>query len=407
MDSLLKEIANQDEKNVLKVLKRVDTKILVELTSDRTDPLAIINPENGVVYLFILLARMRSQNNANIIHHLMQFSLNFKISTGSIIQVNQELHELIQLVQTRMPPDAACTLIVNIASRWADREQVPLTLASDLAVRLCLESKRYQLATKLLDLPITFLSEEYAVDASNFLFYYYYGGMIYLGLKQYDRAVEFFSVTLYVPGTVVSQVQIEAVKKLHLISLINNIPNVLPKQLSVAMQKAVATSTTPYSAFADAFKSGHAERLQHAFTEHSQTFALDGNLGLAKQCLDGFVSWRIIQLTKTYITLSLTDIERQIGSTTFIQQLSIQQKLVKMIKNGQINAKIDAKQGIVRFIVQHHTLPQNDLDNQLQMIMKLGNQVVQFDKQVGKSKQYLSSNKNDFQMMSEADEMFN
>ncbi|KAJ3322612.1 hypothetical protein HDV06_002826 [Boothiomyces sp. JEL0866] len=382
--------------------------MLCEFTSDQTDPLSIISPEKGIAYLYILLARMRSQQVGNLVHHLIQFSLNFKISTGLLKQVNQELYDLVQLVQTRLPPDVACTAIVNIACRWADRKEVPLTLASDLAVRLCLETKSYRLATSLLDMPVTYLSEDYGIDASNFLLYHYYGGMIYLGLKDYEKAIEFLSVTLYVPGNVISQIQIEAVKKLILISLITNTQHTLPKQLSVASQKALSTSTSAYSSFADAFRSGSSKTLQNAYTEHTQTFSSDGNLGVAKQCLDAFVSWRIMQLTKTYITLSLSDIERQVGgSLEFIQPLNIQQKLVKMIKDGQINAKIDMKEKIIRFIDQKTSSPQIELDNQLANIMKLGNQIVEFDRIVGKSKAYLSNSKNDFQMMSEADEMFN
>ncbi|KAJ3259167.1 COP9 signalosome complex subunit 3 [Boothiomyces macroporosus] len=408
MDALLKDIASKDDKTLLNIMKAADSRMLAEFTSDQSDPLSLISPEKGIAYLYILLARIRSPNNGNLVHHLIQFSLFCKFSTGVLKLVNQDLFDLVQILQTRLPPDVACMIIVNIACRWADRKEVPLTLASDLAIRLCLEGKYYRLATKLLDLPITYLSEDYGVDASNFLLYHYYGGMIYLGLKNYEKAFEFFSITLYVPGSIVSQIQIEASKKLHLLSLITNVQNIFPKQLPPGSQKAITASVSAYSSFVDAFNSGSFRNIQNAFTDHSQTFSADGNLGIAKQCLDAFASWKIMQLTKTYITLSLSDIERQLGgSIEFIQPLNIQQKLVKMIKNGQIYARIDAKEKIIHFIDQNTISPQKELDHQLDSIMKLGSQIIEFDKKVGKSKAYLTNSKSDYQMMSEADEMFN
>ena len=57
-------------------------------------------------------------------------------------------------------------------------------------------------------------------DAKHFLLYYYYGGMIYAALKNYDRALYFFEVAITTPAMAVSHIMLEAYKKYILISLI-------------------------------------------------------------------------------------------------------------------------------------------------------------------------------------------
>jgi len=57
-------------------------------------------------------------------------------------------------------------------------------------------------------------------DTKYFLLYYYYGGMIYAALKNYDRALYFFEVAITTPALAVSHIMLEAYKKYILVSLI-------------------------------------------------------------------------------------------------------------------------------------------------------------------------------------------
>lgn len=57
-------------------------------------------------------------------------------------------------------------------------------------------------------------------DSKHFLLYYYYGGMIYTAMKNYNRALYFFEVVATVPSMVVSHIMLEAYKKYILVSLI-------------------------------------------------------------------------------------------------------------------------------------------------------------------------------------------
>lgn len=57
-------------------------------------------------------------------------------------------------------------------------------------------------------------------DAKYFLLYYYYGGMIYLAVRNLDRALYFFEVAITTPAHAVSHIMLEAYKKYILVSLL-------------------------------------------------------------------------------------------------------------------------------------------------------------------------------------------
>ena len=50
--------------------------------------------------------------------------------------------------------------------------------------------------------------------------YYYYGGVIYAALKNYDRSLYCFEVALTTPASAISHIMLESYKKYILVSLI-------------------------------------------------------------------------------------------------------------------------------------------------------------------------------------------
>lgn len=62
-----------------------------------------------------------------------------------------------------------------------------------LYLQLCLLAKCFKPAVPFLELDMMDICKENgAYDAKPFLCYYYYGGMIYTGLKNFERALYFF-----------------------------------------------------------------------------------------------------------------------------------------------------------------------------------------------------------------------
>ena len=77
-----------------------------------------------------------------------------------------------------------------------------------MSLKLCLLAKCFKPVLPFLELDMMDICKENgAYDAKHFLCYYYYGGMIYTGLKNFERALYFyeqvpisFGRSLYIPA---------------------------------------------------------------------------------------------------------------------------------------------------------------------------------------------------------------
>jgi len=50
-------------------------------------------------------------------------------------------------------------------------------------LKVCIQSRMYKQAKKLIDIPIVHFDKDANIDESDIFMYYYYGGVIYTGLK--------------------------------------------------------------------------------------------------------------------------------------------------------------------------------------------------------------------------------
>lgn len=62
--------------------------------------------------------------------------------------------------------------------------------------------------------------KESGIEPIDFLQYYYYAGLIFIGMKQYPKALESFQMVLTIPTMTLSAVQVEAFKKYVLVCLL-------------------------------------------------------------------------------------------------------------------------------------------------------------------------------------------
>lgn len=71
-----------------------------------------------------------------------------------------------------------------------------------VSLQLCLLAKCFKPALPFLELDMMDICKENgAYDAKHFLCYYYYGGMIYTGLKNFERALYFYEQVLHFLNT--------------------------------------------------------------------------------------------------------------------------------------------------------------------------------------------------------------
>lgn len=150
--------------------------------------------------------------------------------------------------------------------------------------------------------PITYLDN---------LLYHYYGAFIFISLKSWPEAEEYLEMVVSAPlsSSVPSAIQLEAMKKLSLVQLIRygSLKN-LPKYVPQLFSKAVKQS--PYGTLAKVYPSG---QVQQVVEKDTKTWQADYNLGLVREVLENAPRWKLRTLTKTYLTLSLAEIGKEIG----------------------------------------------------------------------------------------------
>ncbi|XP_047233339.1 COP9 signalosome complex subunit 3 isoform X2 [Girardinichthys multiradiatus] len=214
--------------------------------------------------------------------------------------------------------------------------------------QLCLLAKCFKPALPFLEVDMMDICKENgAYDAKHFLCYYYYGGMIYTGLKNFERALYFYEQAITTPAMAVSHIMLEAYKKYILVSLIlHGKVQQLPKYTSQIVGRFIKPLSNAYHELAQVYSTNNPAELRGLVNKHGETFTRDNNTGLVKQCLSSLYKKNIQRLTKTFLTLSLQDMASRV-------QLSGPQEAEKyvlhMIEDGEIYASINQKDGMVCF----------------------------------------------------------
>jgi COP9 signalosome complex subunit 3 len=216
-------------------------------------------------------------------------------------------------------------------------------------LQVCLSAKVFKAPLQIMERDIFDVSAD-GVGACQFrdlLLYYYYGGMIYIGLKQFSKALDFLRLCFSAPTMVLNQIMIEAYKKYILVSLIEHgeVQGV-HKYTSQTLIRHVKSCCQPYNAVCSAFESHSAEKLREAISTHEAEFKKDENFGLVLQVEASLVRHNIQRLKTTYLTLSLSAIAQNVGCADAKQA---EQIVLKMVGQGDLLATINQQDGMVAF----------------------------------------------------------
>ncbi|CAG8541887.1 2211_t:CDS:10 [Ambispora leptoticha] len=273
-----------------------------------------------------------------------------------------------------------------------------LTNLHQFFLKECLLSKVYTQALPILDQDITEIEPQLTgINYLDHLLYHYYGGMVYIGLKNYDRALYFFRLVISAPAAVTSAVQLEAYKKYALVSLYlyGKIVS-LPKYTSGVVIRAVKNYCQPYQDFAAAFESLNVKRVRNELQKCADVFKRDKNLGLAKQSMEAIFRQKIQQLTQTYLTLSLADIADTVGLEGPNASLIAEDYILRMIETREIFATISHshQNGMVSFHDNpdryNTSLTITKIEAHIAQAAAVNQRVLKTDHLIACSKEYLS-----------------
>ena len=224
---------------------------------------------------------------------------------------------------------------------------------------LCLLQKQYTLASdRLADTVYDVSAAQSGTTPRDFMLYYYYGGLVYLGLREHAKAYAFLETCICCPATCLSAVVVEAHKKMLMVSLLHTgTPYCFSKQCPPAVTKCVGRYCAEYLDVCSAWEGTGAKdsrapaevvaNLRTVIERHGATFTADRNLGLVKQVLKAYVRRAISRLTVTHESLSLKDIASEVGLSSAEEAESY---LVAMVAQGQVRARISEENQMAHFI---------------------------------------------------------
>ncbi|CAK9100991.1 COP9 signalosome complex subunit 3 (Signalosome subunit 3) [Durusdinium trenchii] len=177
-------------------------------------------------------------------------------------------------------------------------------------VQLCLVTKRYRLALRVLETrTVDAVHHTTGLDVQR---YFYYGGRVFTGLKRFEEALDMFKLCFATPTQTMSKVVLRAYQHACIVSLLQDgqkpeIPHSVAAVVRSALSRSEAIEQLkPYQALVASFGLGVAE-LRAALNKHKKALVQDDMWGLCKQLETARIRQRIKTLRHTYITLNLDD----------------------------------------------------------------------------------------------------
>jgi len=224
-------------------------------------------------------------------------------------------------------------------------------------LRVCLKAKMYDdaAASNMASTRMMFEADPSStgLTATDFLLACYYGGRVLLGLRRYDDAAVEFMNAVAAPATTVSAVAAAAYKKYVLSRLLSKSAYVpeLPNHVCAPVRRyTTSLECEAYAELARSFASGNIETLRETIAARREdAFARDGNVGLVELLEERAQMVKMRRLAQTYSTLSLEDVARLLS----VSGVDAAESLVRrMVRSGDVAAKIDGIEGVVRFLDQ-------------------------------------------------------
>ncbi|KAJ6424063.1 hypothetical protein OIU84_024940 [Salix udensis] len=243
-------------------------------------------------------------------------------------------------------------------------------------LQICLLAKCYKTGFSILE------DDIFEVDQPrDFYLYCYYGGMICIGQKRFQKALELLHNVVTAPMSSINAIAVEAFKKYVLVSLIYN----------GQYYSSLAWMCILYIELANTYSIGKISELETYIQTNREKFDSDNNLGLVKQVVSSMYKRNIQRLTQTYLTLSLQDIANTVQLSS---PKEAEMHVLQMIQDGEIYATINQRDGMVRFLEdpeQYKTCEMIEhIDSSIQRIMTLSKKLTAMDELISCDPLYLA-----------------
>jgi len=256
----------------------------------------------------------------------------------------------------------------------------------------CILAKTYKTAIPYLDQFVYQIDPSYTgIRSEDTRLYFYYGAICYIALKKWDEAIEFFETVISAPALMASAIMVEAYKKYVLVCLIakGEVPS-LPRVTSPSVLRTVKQLTPAYEELATAYSTRSHEDLGKCADNHATIFLKDGNMGLVGQVMNAMHSQNIRRLTKTYLSLTLDSVTKEV---TLKDKAETERRILKLVEDGQLLASMNLKEGYVAFQEKDGEYVTssmvNFLDKQIKNTIIIHQKVTGLDRNIEESDKYV------------------
>jgi len=408
MDKLLTAIERcdyDDKKDVgnLKTLLVKSQDVFLKNLPALDDALSILSPkEHTLGWIFILAIKTITAipDPARFVSQVRTV-----INSGTTKQVRHVPAKFVQVckkfleihMEANQPMGAIRDLHTAITKLRPNSESVTPLHADFL--QACLGAKNYKAALPVLSEEVYELAspDDYKLTPKDLLRYFYYAGNICVGMKQFDRALEYYKLGITAPAMVLSAVMIECYKKYVLVSLITHGQlQSIPKYTSSVVQRNLKATCPQYTEFVNAYSTNSTDEVHKVAAQHAEAFTKDNNFGLLKQCIKALYRKNIKRHTQTYLTLSLSDIA---DTVKLKSPKDAEREVLRMVEDAQIFATINQKDGMVSFgdnpEQYNGTKMMAKLDTQIREAIDLACKLKVQDQAIAASSEYIQKTMNE------------
>jgi COP9 signalosome complex subunit 3 len=233
--------------------------------------------------------------------------------------------------------------------------------------------------------------------------YFLYSGMVYIGLSNWEGALQCLenAVTYPAKESSVSKIMVEAYKKWVLVGLLHEgrLLN-LPRSTSSGAAKQYHTLAKPYETLAQIFEIGTASRLKSEADSGVHVWRADCNTGLVLCVLAAYQKFQIKNLANIYSKISIPEILNQTMSAETgnkLQSPQAAETLVQtMINQGELHATMSSSPGqpsVVTFSISGPVLTEAQMQRELaastERIHVLTKEIKQTDRMLTHDKDYI------------------
>lgn len=303
-----------------------------------------------------------------------------------------------------------------------------LTSTHILLVKLALEARDYEAVLPVIDKsifqfpsvanqqkleslsdirlpPVAFITTDTKLTArlkyQDVLEYFLCSGMVYMGLRKWENALECLENAVTYPSKEVSKIMVEAYKKWVLVGLLLEGKLLqLPKYTAINAAKAYHTLAKPYETVAQIFETGSASRLKAEIEIGQQVWDDDSNMGLILNVLSEYQKAQIRNLANIYSKISIPEVNQLTMSAETgnrLQSNFLAEGLVRgMIQDGSLDAALSNPPGgsaILTFKPSGLKLSEKQVEEELQAskdrIQHLAKEVKRTDRMLTYDKEYL------------------